>query len=86
MQPRRETLRIAEPREFAPSEEECLLDGILGTLDIAKDPIRDSVAQVAIQVDQFGEGDVVAITSPFDQPRPHGRVLHRRPSGRFTNY
>ena len=61
MEPWREALRIAESRELAPGEEECLLDRVLGTLDIAKDPIRDRVAQVAVQVDQFREGDVVAV-------------------------
>ena len=85
VEPRREAIRFAEPRELTPSHEECLLDGVLGPLDIAKDPLRDGVAQVAVEVDQFREGDVVAVPSPFDQPRPHGR-FQRRPTGRFTQY
>ncbi len=73
MQPRAEALRVTQPREFAPGEEECLLDGVLRSIRVAKDPIRDRVAQVAVEVDEFGEGDVVALSRPFDQPRPHGR-------------
>src|SRR4026207_548669 len=73
VEPRRETLRITESRELVPGEEECLLDRVLSTLDITRDPIRDRVAQVAVQVDQFREGDIVAVAGPFDQPRPHGR-------------
>ena len=44
MEPGREAFRIAQPRELAPGEEECLLDGVLGSFDIAKDPVRDRVA------------------------------------------
>jgi hypothetical protein len=85
IQPRRETLGVAKPRELAPGEEECLLDRVLGPIAIAKDPIRDAVAQVAVQVDELREGNVVAITSPFDQPRPHERVSSGAPDGRFTS-
>lgn len=86
VEPWREALRIAEPGEFAPREEECLLDRILGTLDIAKDPIRDCVAQVAVQVDERGEGDIVASAGLFDQPRPHERDSSGARSERFTDY
>ena len=71
MEPGTEALGITEPRELTPREEECLLDGVLGAFDIAKDPVRDRVALVAVQVDELGEGDVVALPGPFDQPRPH---------------
>ena len=73
IEPRREALRIAEPRELAPGEEECLLDGVLCPLRIPQDPVRDRVAEVAVEVDQLREGDVVALACPFDQPRPHWR-------------
>ncbi|MEA2549270.1 MAG: hypothetical protein QOE42_1868 [Chloroflexota bacterium] len=73
-EPRREALRVTEPGELTPREEECLLDGVLGAFDIAKDPVRDGVALVAVQVDQLPEGDIVAVAGLFDQPRPHERV------------
>ena len=38
MEPWGETLRIAQPREFTPGEEECLLDGVLRPFAIPKDP------------------------------------------------
>ena len=72
VEPWTEAFRVAEPRELTPGEEECLLDGVLGPLGIAEDPVGDRVAQVAVEVDQLGEGDVVAIPRPLDQPRPHG--------------
>ena len=81
MEPWAEAFRIAQPREFAPGEEECLLDGVLRPLRIAQDPIRDRVAQVAVEVDELREGDVVALACPFDQPRPHGRYSSGARSG-----
>ena len=84
MQPWSEPFRIPQPREIAPGEEECLLDGVLRPFGIAKDPIRDGVAQVTVEVDQLREGDVVTVTGPFDQPRPHGRYSSGARSGRFT--
>jgi hypothetical protein len=53
VEPGRKAIRIAEPRELTPGEEERLLDRVLGTFDIAQDPVRDAVAQVAVQVDQL---------------------------------
>jgi hypothetical protein len=73
MEPGTEAFRIAEPWEFAPGEEECLLDRVLCPLRVAQDPICDRVAQVAVEVDQFGEGDIVALPCLLDQPRPHER-------------
>jgi 2-keto-3-deoxy-L-rhamnonate aldolase RhmA len=81
MEPGAEALRIAQPGEFPPGEEECLLDGVLGPLRIAQDPVGDAVAEVAVEVDQFREGDIVAVPCPFDQPRPHGRYSSGARSG-----
>ena len=71
MEPDLEALRISQPRELAPGEEECLLDGVLGLLDIAKDPVRDGVAAVTVEVDQVREGAFVAPPRQLDQPRSH---------------
>src|SRR3954454_22123554 len=38
MEPWAEALGIAQPWEFPPGEEECLLDGVLGLLRIAQNP------------------------------------------------
>jgi hypothetical protein len=84
VKPDLEVFRITEPGKLAPGQKKSLLDGVLGSLDIAKDPIRDGVATVAVEVDEFSEGDVIAGTRPFDQPRPHLAVSLRHPqSGRF---
>ena len=72
MEPDLEALGVAQPREFAPGEEECLLDGVLGPLHVPEDPVRDGVAAITVQVDELGEGDLVALPRPLDQPRPNG--------------
>jgi len=84
MEPDLEAVRIPEPWQLTPGEEECLLDRVLGPLDIAKDPIRDGVATVAVQVDELGEGSFVALPRPFDQPRPHWRISLGALTGRFA--
>ena len=84
MEPDLEALRVTQPRKLTPGKEECLLDGVLGPLDIAKDPVRDGVAAVTVEVDERGEGVVVACPRSLDQPRSHGRPSRRRPVGRFT--
>ena len=73
VEPGTEALRVAQPGEFAPGEEECLLDGVLRSIRVAQDPKRDRVAQVAVEVDELREGDVVTVACPLDQPRPHWR-------------
>jgi len=81
MEPDLEALRISQPRELAPGEEECLLDGVLGPLRIAQDAIRDRVAEVAVEIDELTESGIVPFASLFDQPRPHVAVLHGHPMG-----
>ena len=71
MEPDLEALGVSEPRELAPGEEECLLDGVLCSLDVPEDPIRDGVAAVAVQVDELGEGDLVTLPRPLDQHHLH---------------
>ena len=60
VEPGLEALGVAQPRELAPGKEERLLDGVLCPLNVPEDPVRDRVAAVAFQVDELGEGALVA--------------------------
>ena len=42
---------------------------------------RRSRAKVTVDVDELGEGDIVAVPCPFDQPRPHERYSSGARSG-----
>jgi hypothetical protein len=87
VEPGREALRFAKSRELTPRKQEGVLHRVLGSFDIAQDPIRDGEAQVAVQVDQLRERDIVAALGSFDQPRPHWAVSPSAPlTGRFTHY
>ena len=86
MEPDLEAIRISQPGELAPGEEACLLDGVLRPLDIAKDPVRDGVAAVAVEVEERGEGVMVALARLFDQPRFALTDLSAAPwAGRFSD-
>jgi hypothetical protein len=71
MEPDLEAAGIAQPRELAPGEQECLLDGVLAALDVPEDPVRDCVAAVTVEVDQVREGALVARPRLLDQARSH---------------
>jgi hypothetical protein len=78
MEPDLEALGVAQPRKLTPGEEECLLDGVLSPLAIAQNSIRDGVSAVAVQVDEVGESDIVAIPCALDQPRSQDRTSRLR--------
>jgi len=52
MQPRVESIRIAEPTQIAPGDHQCVLQGILGSIDVAEDPLRDREKAVGAGADQ----------------------------------
>jgi hypothetical protein len=60
MEPDLVARHVAQPRQAAPGEKECLLDGVLGPLRVTQDPIRDRVAPATVEVDERSECDVVA--------------------------
>src|SRR6185503_18167198 len=56
VKPRVEPIRIAESGQVTPSDHQRVLDGILGSVDIAEDPLRERVEPVATRADQVGVG------------------------------
>ena len=56
-----EPIRIAEPRQLTPGDHQRLLHGVLGSVDVAEDPLGDREQPVASRAGQDGEG--VSITS-----------------------
>ena len=47
MQPRVEPVRIAESSQIAPGDHQCVLEGILGSVDVAQDPLSHREQPVA---------------------------------------
>jgi len=52
MQPRVEPVRIAESSQIAPGDHQCVLEGILGSVDVAQDPLGHREQPVPTRVDQ----------------------------------
>ena len=85
VQPELEALGIAQPRELAPGKDERLLDGVLCPLDVPEDPVRDRVAAITIEVDELGEGALVALPSTLDRTSPAWVPSTAPDRGRFTH-
>ena len=75
--PRVEPVRIAKAPQVAPGDHQCVLQGILGPVDIAEDPERDREQPIAAGMDQVHEGRLVAPLCRTDEiPVP----AHLRPN------
>ena len=81
VQPRVETVRIAERGQIAPGDHQCFLHSILGPIDVAEDPLRDRVEAVTPNTDQVGVGLPVTATSPLHEILIHCAVVLVTPSG-----
>ena len=81
MQPRVETVRIAERGQIAPGDHQCFLHSILGPIDVAEDPLRDRVKTVAANTDQVGVRLPVTASSSLHEIVIHCAVYLVTPSG-----
>jgi len=81
MEPRVEPFRIAESGQVAPSDHQRFLDGILGSVDVAEDPLREREESVATRTDQVGVCLPVAASGRLDEIAIHVSVPSLTPSG-----
>ncbi len=71
LQPRVETVRIAEAPQVTPGDHQRVLQGVLGPIDVAEDPLGDRKESVAPSADQ------VDIRLPIPVPcRLHKVAIH----------
>jgi len=75
MEPRVEAVRIAKPGQVAPSDHKRVLQGIIGPIDIAEDPLRERVEAVATNPDQVGVRLPVTAPCRLDEVAIHGSHL-----------
>src|SRR3954449_13129053 len=71
MQPGTAAFEVREAGNLPPGDEVGLLDGILGSLDIAQDPVRDGKQTAAVLVDERTKGVFIAPLRSLDQIDPH---------------
>ena len=75
LEPEVEPVRIAEVRQVTPGDHQRVLKGILGPVDITKDPAGDPVQAIETRTHQVHEGDLVTTLR-----RDHELSIHRRHS------
>jgi hypothetical protein len=73
LDPEVEPVRIAEVRQVTPGDHQRVLQGILGPIDVSKDPSGDREQAIDACVNQVHEGDLVATPR-----RDHELSIHRR--------
>ena len=78
MQPRIEAVRIAESPQVAPGDHQCVLEGILGPIDVAQDPLCEREEPVAANADQVDERRLVPVPCRLDEIAIHLRRLGLR--------
>ena len=61
VQPDVEPIRIAEPRQLTPGDHQRLLHGILGSAEVAEDPLRERDQPVAVRT---GHGERLPVPTP----------------------
>ena len=81
VEPGAEPVRIAETRQVAPGDHQCVLQSVLGPVDIPEDPVRDRVEAVTMQLHQVDECLLVAALGRLDEVPIHPTVRGWRPSG-----
>ena len=74
VQPRVEPIRIAEPRQVSPGDHQRFLQGILGSVDSAEDPLRDREESVTSRADQVGIRLPIPVPCRFNEIAIHGPV------------
>ncbi len=77
LEPRIEPVRIAERPQVTPGDHQRVLEGILGPVDVAEDPLCDREQPVGARTDQVDIRLPVAALGRLDEI-----AIHRRPSWR----
>ena len=81
MEPRVESVRIAEPGQVTPGDHQRFLQSVLGPIDVAEDPLRERVEAIATRADQVGIGLPVTAACCLDENAIHGLRTSVAPSG-----
>ena len=81
MEPRVEPIRIAESGQVTPGDPQRFLNGILGSVDVAEDPLGDREEPVAARTDQVGIRLPVAASGRLHEIAIHGLRPSLAPSG-----
>ena len=74
LDPEIKPVRIAEVRQVTPGDHQCVLQGILGPIDVVEDPPSDREQSIDTRANQVHECDLIATLRRDDE-----LSIHRRP-------
>ena len=80
LQPGIEPVRIAEPSQIAPGDHQRVLQGILGPIDVAEDPLGGREEVVLANADQVDIRRPIPVPCRLDEIAVHGLCLVGRAS------
>ena len=86
LEPRVEPVRIAERPQVTPGDHQRVLEGILGPIDVAEDPLCDREQPVGARTDQVDVRLPVAALGRLDEIAIHGRPSWRPIGGAVRLY
>ena len=81
VEPGVEAVRIAEPGQVTPGDDQRFLQGILGPIDVAEDPLGERVEAVAPHPDQVGIRLPVTVPCRLDEFAIHRACFSLAPRG-----
>jgi hypothetical protein len=85
-QPGIDPARIAEILDVPPRDHQCVLDGILGSLGVAKNPMRDRVEPVGASTDHVRECLPIPVLCRLHEVPIHFIASSVRPVGAFNHH
>ena len=66
-EPGLEAIRFAQAGQLPPGDDERLLHGVVGQVDLAEDPSRDAEQPVTVRANEDGEGIQIAALGLLDE-------------------
>ena len=81
VEPGVESIRIAEVGQVAPGDDEGVLQGILGSIDVTQDPLGKDEETTEARLDQLGIRLAVPVPRRLDQIAIHPAPILVAPSG-----
>ena len=79
LEPRIEPVRIAEALQVTPGDHQRVLEGILGPIDVAQDPLGDREQPVGPNADQVDIRLPIPVPCRLDEVAIHGSLSRCRP-------